>query len=112
MRRFLLLRGVEVLVLALMAVLPLAVRNPYALGLATLVAIYGVLLIGLDVTVGYLGQVNLGHAAFLGIGAYAAGLLAARLGWDLGLCLLAAATAGPLVPVGGLGRMVDGAADR
>ncbi|MGA2079549.1 MAG: branched-chain amino acid ABC transporter ATP-binding protein/permease [Holophaga sp.] len=94
MRRFLLLRGVEVLVLALMAVLPLAVRNPYALGLATLVAIYGVLLIGLDVTVGYLGQVNLGHAAFLGIGAYAAGLLAARLGWDLGLCLLAAATAG------------------
>jgi len=48
--------------------IPLAVDNTYVLGLLTLLAIYGVLLIGLDVTVGYLGQVNLGHAAFLGLG--------------------------------------------
>ena len=51
------------------------VSNSYVLGLLTLLAIYGILLIGLDVTVGYLGQVNLAHAAFLGLGAYAAGLI-------------------------------------
>jgi branched-chain amino acid transport system permease protein len=93
-RRFLLLRGAEGLALAVLAGLPLAVRNPYALGLLTLVAIYGVALIGLDVTVGYLGQVNLGHVAFLGIGAYTAGLLVTRLGCGLVTSLLAAPAAG------------------
>ncbi len=94
MRRLLLLRGCELAVLLALAALPLAVRNPYALGLLTLLAIYGILLIGLDVSVGYLGQINLGQVAFLGIGAYTAGLLVARLGWSLLPSLLAAAGAG------------------
>ena len=72
MKRILLLRGAELIVFGLLATIPLVVINPYALGLLTLLAIYGILLIGLDVTVGYLGQVNLAHVAFLGLGAYAA----------------------------------------
>jgi ABC-type branched-subunit amino acid transport system ATPase component/ABC-type branched-subunit amino acid transport system permease subunit len=80
LKRFLLVRGAEVLLFGVLAALPLAVQNPYALGLLTLLSIYGILLIGLDVTVGYLGQVNLGQAAFLGLGAYAAGLSVERLG--------------------------------
>jgi len=99
-RRFLLLRGCEFLVLAGLAAVPLAVRNPYALGLLTLLAIYGVLLIGLDVSVGYLGQINLGQVAFLGIGAYTAGLLVTRLHWGLVPSLAAAAGSG--LAVGGL----------
>jgi branched-chain amino acid transport system permease protein len=58
-----------------------------------------VALIGLDVTLGYLGQVNLGQVAFLGIGAYTAGLLAVH-GWGLVPGLLAAAAAG--LALGGL----------
>jgi branched-chain amino acid transport system permease protein len=100
MRRFLLLRGCEILVLASLAAVPLAVRNPYALGLLTLVAIYGLLLIGLDVSVGYLGQINLGQVAFLGIGAYTAGLVVTRLHWGLLPSLVAAAGSG--LAVGGL----------
>ena len=100
MRRFLLLRGCEFAVLALLAALPLAVGNPYVLALLTLLAIYGVLLIGLDVTVGYLGQINLGQVAFLGIGAYTAGLLVTRLHWGLLPSLLASAVSG--LVVGGL----------
>ena len=100
MRRFLLLRGCEFLVLASLAAVPLAVRNPYALGLLTLLAIYGVLLIGLDVSVGYLGQINLGQVAFLGIGAYTAGLLVTRLHWGLLPSLIAAAGSG--LAMGGL----------
>jgi branched-chain amino acid transport system permease protein len=89
-KRFLLLRGAEVAGLALLAAVPLAVTNPFALGLLTLLAIYGILLIGLDVTVGYLGQINLGHAAFLGIGAYTAGLTVTSLGWGMPAALLMA----------------------
>ncbi|RTL56394.1 MAG: branched-chain amino acid ABC transporter ATP-binding protein/permease [Rhodocyclaceae bacterium] len=83
MKRFLLIRGAELVAFLLLAAVPLAVTNPFALGLLTLLAIYGILLIGLDVTVGYLGQVNLAQAAFLGIGAYTAGLLVMKLGVGL-----------------------------
>lgn len=83
LKRFLLLRGAEIIVLMALASVPLMVNNTYALGLLTLLAIYGILLIGLDVTVGYLGQVNLAQAAFLGLGAYAAGLSATMLGYGM-----------------------------
>ncbi len=73
-KRLLWVHGAEVITLALLATLPLTVNNSYALGLLTLMAIYGITLIGLDITVGYLGQVNLAQAAFLGLGAYTAGL--------------------------------------
>ncbi len=89
-KRFLLLRGAEFVALGLLAAVPSIVSNPFALGLLTLLAIYGILLIGLDVTVGYLGQVNLGHAAFLGIGAYTAGLAVTTLEWGMPAALLAA----------------------
>lgn len=90
LKRFLMIRGAEVTALTLLAMIPLAINNPFVLGLLTLLAIYGILLIGLDVTVGYLGQVNLGQAAFLGLGAYAGGLVAAKLGMSLPVALAAA----------------------
>jgi branched-chain amino acid transport system permease protein len=83
LKRLLLVRGIEILLFGALAAIPLAVRSPYALGLLTLLAIYGILLIGLDVTVGYLGQVNLAQAAFLGIGAYTAGIHTTR--WGVGI---------------------------
>jgi ABC-type branched-subunit amino acid transport system ATPase component/ABC-type branched-subunit amino acid transport system permease subunit len=82
-KRLLLIHGTELAALALLAAIPLMVDNSYVLGLLTLLAIYGVLLIGLDVTVGYLGQINLAQAAFLGLGAYAAGLSVAH--FDFGM---------------------------
>lgn len=83
MKRFLLIRGAELIALLVLAAIPLFITNPFALGLLTLLAIYGILLIGLDVTVGYLGQVNLAQAAFLGIGAYTSGLLVMSGGWGI-----------------------------
>ena len=90
LKRVLLVRGAELLLFAFLAAIPVAVQNPYALGLLTLLAIYGIVLIGLDVTVGYLGQVNLAQAAFLGIGAYAAGIGVSRLGIGMPLALFLA----------------------
>ncbi len=80
LKRLLLVRGAELALFAFLVAVPLAVQSSYALGLLTLLAIYGILLIGLDVTVGYLGQVNLGQAAFLGLGAYVAGIAVTRYG--------------------------------
>ena len=89
-KRLLLVRGAELLLFVLLAAVPLTVTSSYALGLLTLLAIYGILLIGLDVTVGYLGQVNLGQAAFLGLGAYVAGIVVTRWGGGIPVALFLA----------------------
>ncbi len=96
MKRILLVTGAEVIALVLLACIPLVVGNIYALGLLTLLAIYGILLIGLDVSVGYLGQVNLGQAAFLGLGAYAGALCVTDFGFTMLPALLASLLAGML----------------
>ncbi|MEI6757202.1 MAG: branched-chain amino acid ABC transporter ATP-binding protein/permease [Chlorobium sp.] len=67
-------RIVRLLLFAGLALLPTFWHGQYALGLLTLMAVYGVLLIGLDATVGFLGQVNLAQAALFGLGAYGAAL--------------------------------------
>lgn len=64
---------------AALAVLPLAVPLPYYLHLVIIIAIYAIVLLGMDLLVGYTGQVSLGHAAFFGIGAYTCGLLMMKL---------------------------------
>ena len=46
--------------------------------------------LSLDLILGYAGIVSLGHAAFFGLGAYAAGLLSARWGWHEPFSALAA----------------------
>jgi ABC-type branched-subunit amino acid transport system ATPase component/ABC-type branched-subunit amino acid transport system permease subunit len=83
MKRLLLIHGAELAVLVLLTALPLLVQNSFALALLTVLVIYGILLIGLDVTVGYLGQVNLAQVAFLGLGAYTAGLTVTHFGFGM-----------------------------
>jgi branched-chain amino acid transport system permease protein len=94
LKRILLINGAELSAFLLLACIPLAVSNSYVLGLLTLLAIYGILLIGLDVSVGYLGQINLAQVAFLGLGAYAAGLSVMNLGFGLFLALFASLLTG------------------
>ncbi len=71
---------ISVLGIAALAALPLVVRNPYYLHLAETILIYAILLFGLDIVVGYTGQVSLGHAGLFGIGSYTAGVLYFKLG--------------------------------
>ncbi len=67
----------------LLLIFPFAVTNPYYLHLGIVILIYSILLLGLDVVFGYTGEVSLGHAALLGIGAYTAGILSLKLGIGL-----------------------------
>jgi len=67
---------------------PLSLDNFYV-GELALVLIYAVAGIGLMLLVGYTGQVSLGHAAFLAIGAYVHAYLLSR-GWPFPLSLFSA----------------------
>jgi branched-chain amino acid transport system permease protein len=55
--------------------LPLLVRDMYLLGVVVSACITAIAVYGLNVLVGYTGQLSLAHAGFFGIGGYAAGLL-------------------------------------
>lgn len=68
-----------------------ALPNHLVLGSQVLIA--ALLALSLDLVLGYAGIVSLGHAAFFGIGAYTAGLLAAKAGWTEPLSALAIAAA-------------------
>ncbi len=79
-----------VIALVLLAGFPLLIPNTYYIHLAETIMIYAILLFGLDIVVGYTGQVSLGHAGLFGIGAYTSGVLVFKLGAPLMVSLIAA----------------------
>lgn len=88
------------------ALLVIAVAAPFLIAadltyLLTLAVIYAVGGIGLNLLTGYAGQVSLGHAFFIGIGAYTAAVLGGVPGtttWGLGLDLAVVLPAAAIVP--------------
>src|SRR5262249_6137967 len=69
------------LIFGVLAGLPLAalvVPEGYLLDLATRIMIFSIAAVALDLVVGYGALVSFGHAAFIGLGAYAVGILAAH----------------------------------
>ena len=66
--------------IAALAVFPLLVTNPYYVHLVETILIYAILLFGLDIVVGYTGQVSLGHAGLFGIGSYVTAVLIMHVG--------------------------------
>ncbi len=72
---------VPALLFAGLALVPVAAAGgaeAYLLGLFMRIMIFAVAAIGLDLIVGYGGLISFGHAAFIGLGAYAVGILAAH----------------------------------
>jgi branched-chain amino acid transport system permease protein len=65
------------------ALLPLVPNIPYVLQVLTNAWLAAMLAISLTLVAGTLGQVSLGHAALLLIGAYASALLALNAGWPV-----------------------------
>jgi branched-chain amino acid transport system permease protein len=80
-------RGGAIPTLAVAAgLLLLAIGPPYLssfmLSLLTQAVIYSILAMSLDIILGYTGLASLGHAAYLGLGAYSVGILTTRHGAD------------------------------
>lgn len=81
-----------VLALLLAAAVVTPHTTPFLLMLGTRVLILSILAMSLDLLLGFTGIASLGHAAFLGLGAYMTAILALRynfgLGWDFWLVVL------------------------
>jgi branched-chain amino acid transport system permease protein len=82
-------RAAPLLVLAL----PFLLGNEYQLHVLTLIGIYWILVCGLNLVVGYAGQLSVGHVGLLAIGGYTLVILSGRAGVDP---LVAMAVAGVL----------------
>jgi branched-chain amino acid transport system permease protein len=80
------------LIIGLTAV-PWLLTSPYHLHILIMAGIFSILALSLNLLLGYIGLLSLGHAAFFGIGAYASALLTLRLGWPFAVGFLAAAAA-------------------
>jgi branched-chain amino acid transport system permease protein len=70
--------GLALLLVAAL-VLPFLVKN-YRVFQFTLVLVYAIAILGLNILTGFNGQISLGHGAFYAIGAYAAAILMDRVG--------------------------------
>ncbi|SIO32904.1 ABC transporter permease [Paraburkholderia phenazinium] len=77
--------------LALAAIaLPFVAPSSYLLQTLTNAWLYGMLALSLTLVAGTVGQISLGHAALLLIGAYASALLSLHLGWSPAVTILCA----------------------
>ena len=79
------------LVAAIIIVLPLFFPSAYYYRIGALVFIFALAVVGLNLLMGFAGQVSLGHAGFLGIGAYSVAIGPVHFGAPSWLCLFAGA---------------------
>src|SRR3954465_15695734 len=70
---------VTILLLVVACALPFVVSN-YRTFQLTLVLVYAIALLGLNILTGYNGQISLGHGAFYALGAYCAAILMDKVG--------------------------------
>lgn len=75
--------------LLLFGVIPF-ISSAYMLYIINMIGIYAIAAIGLNLLIGYTGQISLGHGAFFGVGAYTAAILATRAGFPFWAALPAA----------------------
>jgi branched-chain amino acid transport system permease protein len=73
------------------------VQNAYYFQVLTFIGINTLLALGLNLLMGYAGQISLGHAAFYGIGAYTTAVLTTTWGLSPGLALPCALAVAALV---------------
>jgi branched-chain amino acid transport system permease protein len=87
-------RYAGLLVLAvILALLPVVLTNPFYIDVAIRIALNAVVVIALNLLMGYTGQISLGHAGFYGMGAYASAALTTHMNWPPIVALLAGAAA-------------------
>jgi branched-chain amino acid transport system permease protein len=79
-----------IIFLAIAIVYPLVAKTGYLLRLGITCLMYSSMAVSLNLIIGNLGQMTMGHSAFMGIGAYTAAILSTRLGLSSSFTLLAA----------------------
>ncbi|WP_245155711.1 branched-chain amino acid ABC transporter permease [Paracoccus ravus] len=99
-----------ILGLTLLPPLASAAGDPFLTVIATRMVIFALAALSLDLILGFGAMVSFGHAAYLGIGAYAVAVLGGMGVTDLGLQMLAAALAATLfaLPTGAISLRTRG----
>ncbi len=82
---------------AALGLAPLALPNDYYINILILCCLNALIVMGLNLLMGYAGQVSLGHAAFFGLGAYTTALATATAGWPMELGIPAGVAVAALV---------------
>lgn len=82
---------------ALIVLMPLFLTSNYHYRIAVIVLIFALACVGLNLLMGFAGQISLGHAGFMGIGAYAVAVGPTHLGLPSWLSLVAGAVLSGLV---------------
>ncbi len=77
-------------VVLFMLLFPFLFTNAYLMRMATISLMYVMLAMGINLIMGYMGQMTFSHAAFWGMGAYAAGILSTRYNSNFIFDLIAA----------------------
>jgi branched-chain amino acid transport system permease protein len=75
-------------IVAIIALIPLFIRNLYYIQILIFIGIYSILALSLNLLNGYVGLLSIGHAAFYGIGAYASAKLVMEVGLPFPLAML------------------------
>ncbi len=82
-------RYMGLLILAvILAIIPWFLPNSFYFDIVIRIAINAIVVIGLNLLMGYTGQLSLGHAAFFGIGAYSSAILTTQYAWHGMLAML------------------------
>jgi branched-chain amino acid transport system permease protein len=89
--------GSVIAIAALVALLPLVLPSPFYYRIAALVFIFALAVLGLNLLMGFAGQVSLGHAGFFGIGAYAVAVAPTHWGVPSWAALLAGVAASGVI---------------
>ncbi len=92
--------AVAAVALAAAIAFPLVSPNDYFTYVMALAFIYAIAAIGLNLILGYTGQLNLAHAGFMAIGAYALGILTVDYGVPFWLAFLASGLVAALAGLG------------
>ena len=82
---------IAVALVAALIVFPWVFSSAYILRIVTVCMMYVMIALSLNLLTGFLGLMTLGQAAFWGIGAYTAAILATQMGWGMGMCMIASA---------------------
>lgn len=96
--------------IAVLLILPVFLPNNFYYDVAIKTALNAIVCIGLNLLIGYAGQISLGHAGFFALGAYASAILTSHYKWPgllamlagaLGVALLAFLVARPILRLRG-----------
>ena len=91
----------EILYFAILAlailVLPVFVKSKYYYIVLNIIGLNAMVVVGLNLLIGFAGQISLGHAAFYGLGSYFSGILTVNYGFPLWPAMLVGTVATGIV---------------